>query len=157
MKKIVSSKWMIALTVTVLLASALVMASRARGFTVLFYEIDAYGETTTTDDTPVALGIWETQEGSSCIQRVMILARNPATGATKAWDATVVVKRVDSTVSVAATRDTGALVSAGDAVAMLGCTIGFYTDGVNAGVNVTGPAAATIDWAVRLKGQAITD
>jgi hypothetical protein len=95
---------------------------------------------------------------TTVLAQVRIIARNPATGGTKCWSLAASVKRSGTgSVSAEATQNPAALVSAGDTVGMSACTIAMFSDATDLGVQLTGPAATTINWAVWLDALMVTD
>lgn len=112
--------------------------------------IEGHGDTTTPNNTPVNLVLFELTEHASTIGRLLILARRPATGASKAWDISCLMKRDNSVVTnLANVGGSAPYGAAADLTALLTCAIAFFTDGVNIGVTVTGLAAEDIHWCIK--------
>lgn len=114
--------------------------------------------TTTTNATPATIALIPVEPGGSILARVLVIARRSDTGATKAWDVTISIKRVGSA-NATAEANTGAaspLVSAGDTASMTNAAIALAVSGGSVGVQVTGIAAVTIQWAVQIQGLLLT-
>jgi hypothetical protein len=113
---------------------------------------------TTTDTTPLVLGAFAVPPNTSILAEVWVQARNPSTGAAKSWREVIAAKRTGSgAVVLMGSQNTAAMVAAGDATAMTACSIAASVDATSVGVQVTGPAATTINWTVGVVGDMLTD
>lgn len=120
--------------------------------------IEAHGEIDTSDNTPVNFVLFELTEHASSIGRLLVLARRPSDGASKGWDISTLQKRDNNVVTNLANVGGGVpFGAAADLVAMAGCTIAFFTDGVNVGITLTGPAATLIEWCIKYDGMQLID
>lgn len=112
----------------------------------------------TTNTTPAILCRFAVPPATTLLARIRVIARNPATGATKTWNLASSVKKTGAgAVSNEATQNAAALVSAGDGTPMAGCSIAMFADATDLGIQVTGPAATTINWAAWLDAVSLTD
>jgi hypothetical protein len=122
-------------------------------------EIDAHPEAVVTvDNTPRNIVLFELTEHATSAGRLLILARRPSDGASKAWDISTLQRRDNNApVNLANVGGNAPFGAAADLTALAGCTISFFTDGVNVGVTVTGPAATTIEWCMAYSGMQMID
>lgn len=111
----------------------------------------------TTDATPKLMGVVEVVSPSVMFCKGQIICVR-SDGAAKAWEFDFLVKKVGATLTLLETLPAGLNVfgSATDETALTGVAIAFFTDNTFIGVNVTGQAAQTINWSVKLTGNGLT-
>lgn len=111
----------------------------------------------TTDATTKLMGVVEVQSATVMLCKGCIIGVR-SDGAAKAWNFDFLVKKVGSTLTLCETIPAALNVfgSAADETALTGVAIAFFTDNTFIGVNVTGQAAQTINWHVKLTGTGLT-
>lgn len=120
--------------------------------------VDASGQGVTVNATPIVVGAFPMQPSTTVLGEVWIMARRPDTGASKAWRLVMAVQRTGSgAVVIMGTQNVAAMVSAGDSAGMSGCSIAAFSDANNAGVQCTGLAGVTVNWAVAIDGWTLSD
>lgn len=108
----------------------------------------------TASAAPINLAMVDLADGASMLASILVVARRTDTGASKAWNGVALIKRIGAVVTVE--EGTGgapadAYCSAGDTTPMAGCTIALATSGTTAGVQCTGPAGVTVQWAAVMR------